>query len=93
MDSFSRFTSPALQLEKYFHKIVNSSDEKKLKTDNKGESFLEHCQGSIDEAILIEDSSKSIAVFKTLGGTAYQTESPKETLEILNKIYESTVRN
>ena len=39
MDSFSRFTVPALQLEEYFDIISNSFDEKLLKTDNDGELF------------------------------------------------------
>jgi beta-phosphoglucomutase-like phosphatase (HAD superfamily) len=83
MDCFSRFTMPALRLEKYFNKIVNSFDEKQLKTDNAGESFLKYCSGDLTKAVLIEDSQKSIDVFRELGGTAYQTDSLEKTLEIL----------
>jgi beta-phosphoglucomutase-like phosphatase (HAD superfamily) len=93
MDCFSRFTVPALQLEKYFHAIVNSFDEQKLKTDNGGESFVHHCHGNITDAILVEDSPKTIAVFCELGGTAHQVESLEHTLQILKTLYESTNRN
>jgi phosphoserine phosphatase len=86
MDSFSRFTSPALQLELYFDEIVNSYDERQLKTDNGGETFLKYCQGDISNAILVEDSQKTIEVFRSLGGVAHQTDSLEKTLEILHTL-------
>ena len=72
MDSFDRFTALALQLHNYFDVMVNSYTEKQLKTDNNGETFLKYVQGSITDAVLVEDSSKSCEVFQKLGGTALQ---------------------
>ena len=39
MDSFSRFTVPALKLDTYFDAISNSCDEGRLKTDEGGALF------------------------------------------------------
>ncbi len=86
MDCFTRFTQPSLELDKYFDVIVNSFDEEKLKTDNDGESFIKYCKGDIHDAILVEDSSKTLEVFRLLGGTAYQTDSLDQTLEILKML-------
>jgi len=86
MDSFTRFTLPALKLDRYFDAIVNSYDERQLKTDNAGETFLKYCQGSIADAILVEDSQKSVDTFRELGGTAHQTDSLEKTFEIITKL-------
>jgi hypothetical protein len=72
MDSFDRFTAPALQLNSHFDVIVNSYSEGQLKTDNNGESFLKYLKGSVAEAVLIEDSQKTCDVFTQLGGKALQ---------------------
>ena len=70
MDSFDRFTAPALQLVNYFDTIVNSYTEGQLKTDNNGASFFKYLKGSITDAVLIEDSPKSCDLFTQIGGTA-----------------------
>ena len=72
MDSFDRFTAPALQLNSYFDVVVNSCTVGQLKTENNGASFLKYLKGLIMEAVLIEDSQKSCDVFTQLGGTALQ---------------------
>lgn len=75
MDSFSRFTVPALQLERYFDHISNSYHEGRHKTDDNGSLFLDYTEryGSpIDECKVIDDNEKVCAVFSKLGGTAYQ---------------------
>lgn len=74
MDSFSRFTAPALKLSSYFDYISNSYYEKKHKTDNDGELFMEYCKKlgtEIGSAILIDDSPYVCDIFKKLGGTAH----------------------
>lgn len=44
MDSFSRFTHPALMLDNYFDHISNSFHEGIHKTDNGGEIFLKYIE-------------------------------------------------
>lgn len=90
MDNFGRFTLPVLQLSDYFDQIIISSDHKCLKTDNEGELFLKGKNGISDFSndILIDDSTRICAVFKTLGGTPYQV-TPDESLSYwLEKIEE-----
>ena len=72
MDHFSRFTVPSLGLDSYFDRIVNSYEEKQLKTDNNGATFLKYLKGNIKDAFLIEDSEKTIQVFSNLGGRVLQ---------------------
>jgi SAM-dependent methyltransferase len=74
MDCFNRFTTPALQLEKYFDDIVNSYNEKQLKDDNHGEQILKIMtqeRSIAKDCILIDDSKKTCKVFESLGGQAY----------------------
>ncbi len=74
MDSFTRYTQPALKLDTYFDYISNSYFEKKLKTDKGGELFIEYAKKynvPIDECIVLDDSKAVCESFKALGGTAY----------------------
>jgi FMN phosphatase YigB (HAD superfamily) len=89
MDSFDRFTIPALELDQHFDVIVNSANEQKLKTDNDGESFLKYLKGEIADAVLIEDSPKTCAVFTALGGTALQVTPITPTLMHLQSLLNS----
>lgn len=91
MDCFSRFTVPSLRLDEYFDVIVNSFDEKQLKSENGGSSFTKHVQGNISNAILIEDSENSCKVFESLGGTACRVVSPSDTLKHLGMIQNTQV--
>lgn len=86
MDCFSRFTVPSLKLKDYFNVIVNSCDEKQLKTDNNGYSFTKYCKGNIIDSVLIEDSEKSCEIFKSLGGKAYKVNHKNDTLRYLNDL-------
>jgi phosphoglycolate phosphatase-like HAD superfamily hydrolase len=86
MDCFSRFTVPALQLDQYFDVIVNSFNESQLKTDDNGSSFIKYVKGSIQDAILIEDSEKSCELFKGLGGNAYKVINREDTLKHLQNL-------
>ena len=83
MDCFTRFTVPSLKLQEYFNVIVNSYEEKQLKTDENGYTFTKHLKGDIQNAILIEDSEKSCEVFNNLGGKAYQVTDNSGTLKHL----------
>lgn len=89
MDSFSRFTVPALQLKKYFDHISNSFYEGTHKTDHDGELFVEVAKrvgGMVTDSILIDDSPLCCSLLKQRGGTAYQTDSPQHTLTILQSL-------
>lgn len=86
MDCFSRFTVPSLRLNKYFDAIVNSFDEKCLKSENDGHSFRKHVRGEISDAVLIEDSENNCKTFENIGGTAYRINSPSDTLKYLGMV-------
>ncbi|MDB5189225.1 MAG: hypothetical protein JWL82_182 [Parcubacteria group bacterium] len=82
MDSFDRFTSPALNLSQYFDAIVNSFNEKRFKTDEEGAIFIDIANAfaaDITASILIDDSEAACETFKKLGGTAYQVGQPETT--------------
>lgn len=75
MDSFTRFTVPALALDKYFDSISNSFYEGKLKTDEGGKLFLDYAEKydvCIEDCIVIDDSEKVCSVFEVLGGSAFR---------------------
>ena len=75
MDSFTRFTIPALRLGDHFDAISNSYYEGKKKTDDGGEIFAEYAKRSgvpLDRCFLIDDQERVCVVFERLGGTAYQ---------------------
>jgi FMN phosphatase YigB (HAD superfamily) len=78
MDSFTRFTVPALELDTYFDYITNSADAGVLKSDESGKQFLDLAKSSsvnIADCVLIDDSEKICALFECLGGTALQITS------------------
>ena len=83
MDCFSRFTVPSLLLNQYFDVIVNSYNEKQLKTDDDGSSFIKYVKGDIGNAYLVEDSITSCAIFKKLGGTAYTVTGTEDMYQCL----------
>ena len=81
MDSFSRFTHPALKLGDYFDEIVNSFYEGVHKTDNKGALFLKYADKygiSIKDCLVLDDSSNVHKVFLELGGTPYLVTKDKD---------------
>jgi len=82
MDSFSRFTVPALKLDRYFDAISNSYYEGKFKSDNGGQVFRDYVEkysAPIESSILIDDSTGACETFRALGGIAYQV-TPEEDL-------------
>lgn len=71
MDSFSRFTVPALKLARYFDHISNSYDEGRHKTDHAGQIFADYArkyQADISTSVLIDDSKNACEIFALLGG-------------------------
>ena len=69
MDSFSRFTVPALGLEEYFDHISNSYHEGK----HKSELFIEYASRFgvlMRDCIVIDDNREICGIFESLGGTA-----------------------
>jgi len=75
MDSFTRFTVPALNLENYFVEISNSFYEGRHKTDDGGSifhKFTDKYQTEISECILLDDSDEVCKLFNELGGTSLQ---------------------
>ena len=75
-----RFTVPALGLNEHFDTIVNSFNEKLLKSDNNGELFFRQLRGDIGDAILVDNSVSICELFESLGGTARHVtdETPAE---------------
>lgn len=71
MDCFTRFTVPALKLNSYFDSIINSFDNKKFKSDNNGEIFMQIANergAKIGDSILMDNSKGACATFSKLGG-------------------------
>jgi FMN phosphatase YigB (HAD superfamily) len=91
MDSFTRFTVPALGLERYFDHISVSFDEGMHKSDNDGELFLKYSNLlgiPIDACALVDDNSEICRIFRRLGGTAHQVSSPLETYRVVAMLEE-----
>ena len=89
MDSFSRFTHPALNLEKYFDHISNSFYEGIHKTDNNGELFLKYANEynvSLEKCIILDDSINVCNLFQKLGGKACLITPEQDVLYYLNKL-------
>jgi FMN phosphatase YigB (HAD superfamily) len=74
MDSFTRFTVPALNLESCFDHISNSYYEGRHKTDDTGQLFLDYAERykvPFSECIMIDNSEKVCSLVRELGGRAY----------------------
>jgi FMN phosphatase YigB (HAD superfamily) len=81
MDSFSRFTVPALRLNDYFDAISNSYYEGKFKSDNGGEVFVDYLKkysAPVEESILIDDSPAVCETFGALGGKILQATTEED---------------
>lgn len=95
MDCFTRFTVPALELEKAFDKIINSSDLGYLKTEKDGETFLacsREYNVPINKTFLIDDSVKTCEFFNSLGGRSYAVLNGKDdTLRFMEVVYQATM--
>jgi len=89
MDSFSRFTQPALALENYFDHISNSFYENIHKKDNGGEIFLKYTKRygiPIQSCILFDDSDNVCKIFTELGGVACLITQDQNILYHLEKL-------
>lgn len=92
MDSFSRFTVPALSLEDYFDEISNSFYEGRHKTDDNGSLFNKFTNKygvSVNNCVLLDDSDKVCAVFTKLGGTSLQVSSDVSIEQHLSKLQQA----
>ena len=92
MDSFTRFTAPALGLEGYFDAISNSYDEGRLKTDDGGSIFGQYAirfGTPIEQCVVIDDADDVCAVFTDLGGKAQQVTVECTTEAILDGLLQS----
>lgn len=95
MDSFDRFTLPALGLEKYFHHIANSYNYMALKNQEKGKLFqlvASRNKVNLNEAILIDNSKVNCTMFSALGGQSYLVKTADDIESILIKLL-STVKH
>lgn len=89
MDSFSRFTVPALRLEDYFDCISNSYDEGRHKTDDDGAIFVAYAakhQVALTQCIVIDDSRDACSVFEKLGGTSFLVTPKNDVTHYLSKL-------
>lgn len=89
MDSFTRFTIPALELDKYFDHINNSFFDGKLKTDEKGQVFTEYAKAfgvNLKECLFIDNSPKACALFEELGGKAFLITPEYDVMYYLEKL-------
>lgn len=95
MDCFTRFTVPALKLNSFFDSIINSFDNKKFKSDNNGEIFLQIAneRGSkIEDSILMDNSKGACATFSGLGGITRFVTSEKPLAFWLENLENELVR-
>lgn len=77
MDCFSRFTVPALGLDRHFDGISNSSETGILKADGNGAIFrqlAEHWGMHEDACTLLDDSADACANVTAMGGRAIRIE-------------------
>lgn len=91
MDSFSRFTVPALKLDRYFDVISNSFHEGKHKTDRDGEIFRDYAekfQADLSDCVLVDDSESACAIFAKLGGKSCHI-TPAHDIEYYLSILEN----
>jgi len=90
MDCFSRFTVPALGLNKIFDRIINSSDVGYLKTDYDGKTFIDCFKqyniADISKSYLLDDSEKTCVMFAGLGGKAMKVGNIGDTIRYIETI-------
>lgn len=93
MDCFSRFTVPALGLNKIFNHIINSADVGYLKTDYDGKTFTDCFKqyniSDVSKSYLLDDSEKTCVLFNKIGGKALKVNSKEDTIGHLNFILQN----
>ncbi len=91
VDSFGRFTVPALGLDAYFDRIDNSSDHGRFKYDDDGALFADLARelaAPITDSFLFDDSPRNCEVFAKLGGTACQVDNDRTVVTYLDQLIE-----
>lgn len=90
MDCFSRFTIPALKLDKIFNLIINSYDIGYLKTEFNGRTFTDCIKQfkitDISKSYLLDNSENVCMVFNGLGGKAMKVNSKEDTINYLQTL-------
>ncbi len=89
MDSLDRFTVPALDLGRYFDRIVNSYDDGRFKSDHGGTLFLDiasELEAPIQASYLFDDSQTNCEVFTKLGGTACRVDKDNPVAAYLQSL-------
>lgn len=89
MDSFTRFTQPATNLNQYFDKISNSFHEGLLKTDQGGLIFIKYIEeygALVNECYVLDDSKQINSIFASLGGKACLVTKDKNVIYHLDVI-------
>lgn len=90
MDTFNRFTVPALKLGTIFDAVLNSHEIGRLKDDSEPsdkilffDNFLESHNLSYGDCILLDDSPDSSGKYKKLGFTRELIDGPEKLKRIL----------
>ncbi len=93
MDTFNRYTAPALKMDKIFDGVINSYDVGCLKDDPDPadkilffEDYLDKNNFTYSDAVLLDNSPDSSGKYKRLGFERKLIDSP-ETLEAILKSY------
>jgi len=93
MDCFTRFTVPALGLDRIFNLIINSADIGYLKDEHSGKIFIDCLRqfniNDISNAYLLEDSKKVCDIFSQLGGRSMKVNNKEDTIKYLKTLLES----
>ncbi len=80
MDTFPRWTVPALKINDYFDGVIDSHTQKALKADFDGETslffndYLQTNKASPEKMILIDDKADAVAVNKQASTSVYLIE-------------------
>lgn len=91
MDTFLKYTKPALKLENYFDDFLVSFEQKILKFDVKNNSipffddYLKKHKLSYEDVLLIDDCIDKSGTYARLGFRVLQVFSPDDFLEKLRK--------
>jgi FMN phosphatase YigB (HAD superfamily) len=91
MDCFARWTVPTLKPLGIFKELVISSDVGLLKNDDGGRVFLDICSrygAKPHDVVFIDDSASTRQTFERLGGQALPTNSPEDTVKVIQSLLE-----
>jgi len=87
MDVFTRITVPNKRLDFLFDSVVNSADYGTLKKENNGKLFdiaLDRLEENIENSIMIDDSEKTIELYKQKGGYGIVYQNATELKSLLS---------